>query len=268
MVPPIPVIDRHYRFTSHHGTKEFLQGLSATDRTAFLTHPRAAHHALQHILNVYYTDWQELIGDVQLSFILFLHLHCYNSLVHWRDLVSLLCLADVVDISLYNSLLNVLSKQFQVFENLDTEESHELVNLCHSLIRKLPSVSGIDSSLLESFASILRDRFHKLGVKSDSESDYNDDDVDDDNGDDDAPVVLTQDELSAAETRNAQYPSRDSDSHLSRFPIQFAAMQPHEDVLMTCARALDQAQDVSLVREAAVYLEEVEAASIARTRTG
>jgi A1 cistron-splicing factor AAR2 len=44
----------------------------------------------------------------------------------------------------------------------------------------------------------------------------------------------------------------------SRYPILFAAVQPHEDVLMTCARALEAAADVSLVREAAAYLEQVE----------
>ena len=46
-----------------------------------------------------------------------------------------------------------------------------------------------------------------------------------------------------------------------RYPLLFAAMDStsfREDVLMTCARALDVANDASLVREAAAYLEEVE----------
>ena len=47
--------------------------------------------------------------------------------------------------------------------------------------------------------------------------------------------------------------------HRTRYPLLFAAMQPHEDILMVCARALDTQTDVSLVREAAKYLEEVEA---------
>jgi A1 cistron-splicing factor AAR2 len=42
------------------------------------------------------------------------------------------------------------------------------------------------------------------------------------------------------------------------YPLLLAAVMPHEDILMTCARALDEATDVSLVREAAAYLEQVE----------
>ena len=39
----------------------------------------------------------------------------------------------------------------------------------------------------------------------------------------------------------------------------YAAMTPGEDEVMACARILDEAKDVSLDREAAEYLEEVEA---------
>ena len=39
-------------------------------------------------------------------------------------------------------------------------------------------------------------------------------------------------------------------------------MQPHEDLLIVCARALDTKSDVSLVREAAAYLLEVEAYNV------
>ena len=42
------------------------------------------------------------------------------------------------------------------------------------------------------------------------------------------------------------------------YPLLVASIMPQEDILMTCARALDDARDVSLVREAAAYLEEVE----------
>ena len=43
-----------------------------------------------------------------------------------------------------------------------------------------------------------------------------------------------------------------------RYPILSAAIMPTEDIVMTCARALDEQNDVSLVREAAAYLEEIE----------
>mmetsp|Transcript_26536 Transcript_26536/g.31305 ORF Transcript_26536/g.31305 Transcript_26536/m.31305 type:complete len:94 (+) Transcript_26536:75-356(+) len=51
-------------------------------------------------------------------------------------------------------------------------------------------------------------------------------------------------------------------AHGDKYPLLFAAMtivEELEDVLMACARILDERLDVSLVREAAAYLEEVEA---------
>ena len=47
--------------------------------------------------------------------------------------------------------------------------------------------------------------------------------------------------------------------HRIDYPLLFAAMSPQEDVVMCAARVLDEQRDVSLVREAAAYLEEVEA---------
>ena len=51
----------------------------------------------------------------------------------------------------------------------------------------------------------------------------------------------------------------ENDAHLRlKFPLLYAAILPHEDITMLCARVLDEQTDVSLVREAASYLEEVE----------
>ena len=49
----------------------------------------------------------------------------------------------------------------------------------------------------------------------------------------------------------------ESSSGLRR--VLYAAMTEGEDEVMACARILDLRQDVSLVREAAAYLEQVEA---------
>jgi A1 cistron-splicing factor AAR2 len=100
------------------------------------------------------------------------------------------------------------------------------------------------------------------------------DDEDDSGDDSEGPVVVGLDDLAAAGQRNAAWeqaavqqrerhgcvPTNDDKASLygARYPILFAAVQPHEDVLMTCARALEAAADVSLVREAAAYLEQVE----------
>lgn len=87
----------------------------------------------------------------------------------------------------------------------------------------------------------------------------------DDEGD---PVVVSNDELQAFLARLAQKKSGPNSPLVSTeyskqereaYPLLFAAKQGHEDVLMACARILDEKNDVSLVREAAAYLEEVEA---------
>jgi A1 cistron-splicing factor AAR2 len=44
-----------------------------------------------------------------------------------------------------------------------------------------------------------------------------------------------------------------------QYPFLFAAISNDEDIVMACARILDEQRDVTLVREAAAYLEDVEA---------
>lgn len=90
-------------------------------------------------------------------------------------------------------------------------------------------------------------------------------DMRDGNDDDNGPVIVPSDEVGASMARSeetsrsivpsVEYPDQDRESY--RF--LFAAKLDHEDILMACARVLDAANDVSLVREAAAYLEEVEA---------
>lgn len=84
--------------------------------------------------------------------------------------------------------------------------------------------------------------------------------------DDEAPVMVPSEEIEASIARQQPIPlSKNSigqnhpDAHKCRYPLLFASMQSHEDIMMTCARILDERIDVSVVREAAAYLEEVEA---------
>ena len=87
--------------------------------------------------------------------------------------------------------------------------------------------------------------------------------------DEDGPVIVPYDEFesslsrSAALSNSAQKHTQMEDvkdaKYRHEYPLLFAAMSPHEDVLMCAARVLDEQRDVSLVREAAAYLEKVEA---------
>ena len=98
---------------------------------------------------------------------------------------------------------------------------------------------------------------------------------DDEEDDEDGPVVVPLNQVEASLPRSAGWQSSceknsncasnssggddvASRRHRESYPFLFAAIVQNEDVLMACARILNEANDVSLVREAAAYLEEVE----------
>ena len=94
-------------------------------------------------------------------------------------------------------------------------------------------------------------------------------DDDDDDEDSQGPVVVPYEEYEASNMvpqPPVAHPRASlvtySNELRSKYPILFASMQPHEDLLLVCARALDTRSDVSLVREAAAYLHEVEAYNV------
>lgn len=92
--------------------------------------------------------------------------------------------------------------------------------------------------------------------------------LDEDKPEDDGPVIVPTEEVEASMSRSSlenlqtqKYSTGQDKNHEHRlsYPLLFAAMAPHEDIVMTCARILDAGNDVSLVREAAAFLEDVEA---------
>lgn len=102
--------------------------------------------------------------------------------------------------------------------------------------------------------------------------DYNDSSGEDED-DEDGPVVVPMEEVQASIERSAAIrlralPTTQNesssilDNHKQKYPFLFSAVSDGEDVLMACARILDEQGDVTLVREAAAYLEEVEAKGI------
>jgi len=64
--------------------------------------------------------------------------------------------------------------------------------------------------------------------------------------------------LRAQKYRSLTDEDNEYDLRLS-YPLLYAARAPQEDLVMCCARILDDRNDVSLVREAASYLENFEA---------
>ena len=123
---PIPTIpnDRQSKIHSHSGTRRYLASLSPSQRTAFFmdqrnvnattttttttttgvntdanananttsNSPRLPADALfETILNDYYNNqWEILLGEMQLSFCVFICCSCLTSLEHWRDVIYIM----------------------------------------------------------------------------------------------------------------------------------------------------------------------------------
>lgn len=78
----------------HAGTRRYLSTLSPLERTALFLDPEPGSKALRDVLGRDYGGvWGDVLGDVQLSFLLFLHLGCLASFEHWRDLICMLSFA-------------------------------------------------------------------------------------------------------------------------------------------------------------------------------
>lgn len=232
-------------------------------------------------------SWRTLLGDIQLSFLVFLNLHCLASLEHWRDLIAMLSFSKSVDkdhTELYSNFATILQHQMK-FMDRDFFEDVEFSGdnfLQPALLRvtKLLRTSNNEALRLKADelqraaaklfhtndaseasggdAQTLLDRDHSI---MDEEDDDNDDDDDDDSQ---GPVIVPYEEYEASKLL-PPIVAPGSQSYTielrSKYPFLFASMQPHEDLLMVCARALDTQSDVSHVREAAAYLEnEVEQA--------
>lgn len=330
--PPIPVFtkDIHAKnFSSdinvlsayrHSGTRRFLQALSPTVRTSICFTTNGANStniALDYLINTTYQQrWEYLLGDMQLSFVLFLHLHCYTSYTFWRDVITMLSTVDVTGMKkhmkMYCALFDTLSKQVRsidkdegVFADIDlSDDDCFLFPSLHQLL-STANILGVNANLDIFATSLIRlqsalkmkfsSNFGEIDVwtpaqnvvvqntdliPTESDHEYNHSGVDfNDDDDGDLPVIVSVEEIEESQTRSQMYMDELNqylqvtnvrtaidkvDRKLLRqsYPLLLAAMDSSsgkEDILMTCARVLYDAVDVSLVREAAAYLEDIEA---------
>ncbi len=320
--PPIPVVDPGLSLAKHkhHGTNRFLSTLTPQERTRiFLSSSTEDFVWLDAVLKDYYQgSWEALLGDLQLSYVLFLYLGCYSSLEHWKDLLAMISLA-IEGIGkngrarpahkhevLYRSLLRLLPYQLSSMNDpefledigegggnfllptlerlkkyyqtkihtgsnttlLDGEEEDLLSKFQHVLSAKfpqafshrpsLPTITTIRSDSDQELDSGNNVENHTMEVDTANDNDFWN--MDDDE-DEDGPVVVSSEEIEASMARSSSTAvviGTPSQQLLKDYPLLAAAIMPSEDVLMTCARALDEKTDVSLVREAAAYLQEVE----------
>jgi hypothetical protein len=250
------------RHVAHSGTKSFLRALSPADRTRWFTTaddddfcPNA--RAVEQILIASYkSSITTLMADLDLAFFLLLHIHCYSSWIHWRDLTVLLLRAHRPEVM--TTLLAQLScVETEIWDEYDADGM---------LVTALRQYQGASDP--HAWQTLLDKALPRVsGISATNDDDDNVDPEDDpmmasssnrmyDNDDDDDPPVIVEnvpDHLPPLVASVADPIIR------QKYPILAAAVLETEDILMTCARALDEAKDVSLVREAAAYLEQVEA---------
>ena len=179
--------------------------------------------------------------------------------------------------------------------NFLIEALGRLCYACDDVVGDCGELNGLKSASLK-LKCMLRDRFH-VDLSS-SQSRMNDDEMvaeeesmpvnsnysnnvalaqnqpitmdeecDDDEDEEDGPVIVPYDQVESSLSRSAaailttRVETTDEAKHRQSYPLLYAAMSQQEDVVMCAARILDEKKDVSLVREAAAYLEleEVEA---------
>jgi len=322
--PPIPCIQgssasfpMHISRASHAGTKRYLSNLSPSDRTALFMDAEPGSKILDIVLKENYEGrWEELVGDIQLSFLLFLHLGCLSSFEHWRDCISMLSFASftavLAHMELYACVIRTITKQLSWIEQDFFEEvEYSGGNFFIPALNRFIMLCGEcgDEVLLNTARELGRVAQSRFGVKlapagckeavkepsSDDDEkvlvmevdmidgsaidvsaapsavsecisdtkipNYESDEAEDD---EDGPMIVSEEDVKASLARSAGVTMRETnlseEDKIDRqsYPLIFAAMTPQEDILMTCARVLDEATDVSLVREAAAYLEDVE----------
>ena len=153
-----------------------------------------------------------------------------------------------------NNELRRLSESFeQLFlRELLPENTNDGTNL-------KPERDELDKTIKQESTSFFNSSTNLKYDSSDSDSD----------SDDDLPLIVPAVEVDASFARfnkkrdsfSGNYSVTDQDgisNYKHKYPLLFSAIMSHEDIVMTCARILDDKNDVSLVREASAYLEEVE----------
>eukprot|EP00978_Attheya_sp_CCMP212_P034842 scaffold148415_cov52-Attheya_sp.AAC.5 len=161
--------------------------------------------------------------------------------------------------SVTDPLANILWRQFQIRINNDDDDMQT---------KEMDSDDDDEENVMEidvNDGSAGTDISTTLHTKITADSPKQMAQMDSDDEEEDGPAVVPYDEVEASMERTAAIPptpkkyEEDAKRYQNAYPLLFAATTPQEDVVMACARILSDATDVSLVREAAAYLEEVEA---------
>eukprot|EP00980_Cylindrotheca_fusiformis_P018555 scaffold6148_cov127-Cylindrotheca_fusiformis.AAC.2 len=147
-------------------------------------------------------------------------------------------------------------------KDVDEAGDNFLLPLLRKLCQNMSASKVIEDKLFSRFRSLLVNRFPNSFATNHTDNRM-ESDVDDDD-DEDGPTIVSTEYIEASLARSSAQPQLQPQQSTipmdirQEYPFLVAAVMPQEDIVMTCARILDEKKDVSLVREAAAYLEEVE----------
>jgi hypothetical protein len=144
---------------------------------------------------------------------------------------------------------------------MDEAGNNFLLPLLKQLCQNLSNSNVIKDENWTRFQSLLVNRFPNSFSNNVSIIELDDSmEMEDD---EDAPIIVSTADVAASLARSSACSHHHQQTGIAMdirraYPLLVAAVMPQEDIIMTCARILDEKTDVSLVREAAAYLEEVE----------
>ena len=161
-------------------------------------------------------SWENILGEMQLSFILFLLIFCYDALEHWKKLVDTICRSERILISkpdLATAFMRILYAQLNFspadfFAN-ELSKDNFLRPAVSSLFENMKQPKGVLSqSVLEHKKRLLNFFQKKFNLFLDSEdvvsinskkNKFNDDDYN--LVDEDKPAIISIEEMEASDSR-------------------------------------------------------------------
>ncbi|KAJ3046201.1 a1-alpha2 repression [Rhizophlyctis rosea] len=190
LIPKEVAEDFRMHFTDMDLKRSFPKGASGMDVTKYSLDKS---FLLEKLLKSKYKDYKELLGELQLSFIIFLVGQVYDGLEQWKNLVQLVCQSDeAIDdhaSTLFLEFLGILRVQIEEcpddFFQSDLTTDNFLRHSLTSLVRTVQDRSGrgIPPNLQKSLDSLLdyiRDRFqwdlrhdvHVMGEEEKEDDEY------------------------------------------------------------------------------------------------
>lgn len=213
--------------------------------------------------------WENLLGELQLSFVLFLLIFCYDSLEQWKRLVDTICRSEAYLLAKPEFAMAFMRTLYEQLNFTPSDFFHDELSkesfLRPALSQLFESLDGaealgVSSSLVEHRKRLLTFLQKKFGMFEDAHvgrDGYKIRLMDVTNGylcdDDDAPVVVDLDPSAvqpAAAAANAEPPLTPSQIEVGmfswRYPYLFDAMSSsplNEDMVMAAARLLAEEDD-------------------------